>query len=364
MHLWKKDTRLLLATLFGDAWLMDIFSRFHNNGSTVLKLGETTSPRVIVVGCPDYGNLGDQAIAFAERYFIERSTGVAPTMLYGPLEQYWDFLKKEVKADDVICLQGGGNMGTLYESYENERLAMIERFKRNRIVLFPQTISYGSTAHERRYIKHLRRIYESHPDLHLVARERMSLERMNALFPNANIRLTPDIVLSLSPFVDTEPVEREGLCLCLRADKERRLRKDIAEVLVDAADGRFGASFRTDTMHPSNYLSPEEGELAVRAKIAELSRAKLVVTDRIHGMIFCALSGTPCIALDNSNGKVGMEYEWLRGLSYMRFARDADEAAKLLNSDDIKPGAFPSNDFFPLFDSLSETISGGFHGKI
>ena len=143
-----------------------------------------------------------------------------------------------------------------------------------------------------------------HPNLHLAARERMSLERMNKLFPKADALLTPDIVLSLPPIEPSVPIQRHSLCLCLRADKERRIGPDVASAFARAAGNRFGEVFSTDTMHPSNFLSPEEGEAAVYDKIAELAQARLVVTDRIHGMIFCALSGTPCIALDNSNGKV------------------------------------------------------------
>lgn len=355
-HYIKKDIRLALASLLGDARLLDISSQHRNDANVVIDRKRSTS-RVHIIGCPDYGNLGDHAIALAERRFIESRIGLEPNMFYGPISLYWDILNHEIQEGDVICLQGGGNMGTLYESYENERLSIIDRFNRNRIVLFPQTISYGYSAHERRYIKHVSKVYERHPDLHLVARERMSLERMRALFPSADITLTPDIVLSLLSFDGMDGVEREGLCLCLRTDKERKLHEGVAEAFTDAAHGRFGAPFRTDTMHSSDMLSPGEGETAVVEKIIELSKAKLVVTDRIHGMIFCALSGTPCISLDNSNGKVGQEYEWLKHLPYMRFARSVDEAINMLKVDAPEPGRFPSEDFSPLFDPLTEALS-------
>lgn len=352
----KRSACLALSSVFGDAAIADIAARRQANESLPLSASDCRGGRsVYVIGCPDYGNLGDQAIAYAERAFL-LSLGINPVMLYGPLSRYWGWLGSNVRNDDLICLQGGGNMGTLYEGYENERLAVIDRFRENRIVAFPQTISYGESKYENAYMRHVEKVYNSHLDLHLVARERMSFERMRRLFPKADVLLTPDIVLSLPAFEDVDPAGREGLCLCLRADKERRLSSDASKRFMDAAGGRFGDVVMTDTMHPRDALSPREGEAAVREKVVELSRARLVVTDRIHGMIFCALSGTPCIALDNSNGKVGQEYAWLEGLPYVRFAGNVDEAVEMLHKPAPEPGAFPAERYAPLFDSLRGII--------
>lgn len=352
----KQNMRLVLANCLGEARLTEIKSRIHVVDRAAASIPDSTR-RLIVIGCPDYDNLGDHAIALAQRLFIESRFGVVPTMLYGPLERYWETLQQAVRPDDVLCLQGGGNMGTMYEIYENERLAVIDRFRDNKIVVFPQTISYGESKYERLYMRHVAKTYNSHPDLHLVARERMSFDRMKRLFPKVDILFTPDIVLSLPAFEDADAAEREGLCLCLRADKERRIDSGVAGILAQKAGDKFGTVFSTDTMHPRIFLSPEEGEAAVRGKISELSRARLVVTDRIHGMIFCALSGTPCIALNNSNGKVGMEYEWLRQIPYIRFAESPEEAASMFDEETPEPGRFPSEDFTALFDSLADVLA-------
>lgn len=352
----KQNLRLALACCLGEARLVEMKHRVRGVDDLFVSMPDAPG-RLIVIGCPDYGNLGDHAIALAQRKFIELKIDAVPAMLYGPLDRYWEALQQNVRPGDVLCLQGGGNMGTLYEIYENERLAVIDRFRENRIVAFPQTISYGESRYERRYMRHVAKVYNSHPDLHLVAREHMSFERMERLFPEADVLITPDIVLSLPAFEDVNPTGREGLYLCLRTDKERRIGSDVVSALVKAAGDRFGPVFSTDTMHSDDYLSPREGEAAVRDKISELARARLVVTDRIHGMIFCALSGTPCIALDNSTGKVGMEYEWLKEVPYIRFAQSVEEAVSMLDEEIPRPGRFPSGDFTPLFDPLAEVLA-------
>ena len=52
-------------------------------------------------------------------------------------------------------------------------------------------------------------------------------------------------------------------------------------------------------------------------KLLEFSRAKLIITDRLHGMIFAALAETPCIALDNLSKKVSGVYQWISYLDYI-----------------------------------------------
>ena len=39
-------------------------------------------------------------------------------------------------------------------------------------------------------------------------------------------------------------------------------------------------------------------------KFKDFQKSELVITDRLHGMVFCAISGTPCIVFGNYNQKV------------------------------------------------------------
>ena len=77
----------------------------------------------------------------------------------------------------------------------------------------------------------------------------------------------------------------------------------------------------------------EVREFEVERKFDEFRRARLVITDRLHGMIFAAITGTPCIALNNSSGKVeGVWSLWLRHLDYVKFVREAAEIPALLDA--------------------------------
>lgn len=73
----------------------------------------------------------------------------------------------------------------------------------------------------------------------------------------------------------------------------------------------------------------EKREEKVQAKLEEFSNAKLVITDRLHGMVFSALAGTPCIAIDNVSKKVSGVYNWISYLDYIKVVESED----LINED-------------------------------
>ena len=64
-------------------------------------------------------------------------------------------------------------------------------------------------------------------------------------------------------------------------------------------------------------------------------KAKVVITDRLHGMIFAAITSTPCIALGNYNHKIKSCSETLEHLGYIKYVdnvEDIEENIKYLMS--------------------------------
>lgn len=58
--------------------------------------------------------------------------------------------------------------------------------------------------------------------------------------------------------------------------------------------------------------------------------SKVVITDRLHGMIFCAITKTPCVVLPNSNHKIsGTYYNWLSELEFIQFVEEFEETTVL-----------------------------------
>ena len=84
--------------------------------------------RVFFLDAPAYGNIGDQAIAFAMETLM---ADVLPE--YQQIEITEDqlvstinWLRKTIQKNDIICLTGGGNMGALYPRYEFARRLVLK----------------------------------------------------------------------------------------------------------------------------------------------------------------------------------------------------------------------------------------------
>ena len=92
-------------------------------------------------------------------------------------------------------------------------------------------------------------------------------------------------------------------------------------------------------------------------KLRSFAAARLVVTDRLHGMIFSAITGTPCVVLSNYNHKVRGTYEWISYLPYIKFAGSAEEAAgylpELLSMQDC---VYDSGPLEPYFQELAQAV--------
>ena len=86
----------------------------------------------------------------------------------------------------------------------------------------------------------------------------------------------------------------------------------------------------TDTYVP--YSIPYESERKeVQNKLLEISHAKLVITDRLHGMIYSVITGTPVIAMDNISGKVGQAYtQWLVDFNFVKFVSSLEQVKELV----------------------------------
>ena len=48
----------------------------------------------------------------------------------------------------------------------------------------------------------------------------------------------------------------------------------------------------------------KDRKIQIELKLKEFCSAELVVTDSLHAMIFCAITGTPCIVLNSKSPKL------------------------------------------------------------
>lgn len=258
----------------------------------------------------DYGNLGDVAITYAQTKFLEsHGYQVIEIPISQTAQGIW-WVNKHIQKQDIITLIGGGNMGDLYDQIEFLRQLVVKQFPNHKIISFPQTFDFSSTANGKRQLNTAKRVYNAHKNLTIVSREQTSYDLMRTNFPKCKVIITPDIVLSLDNVV--KPVARQGVVICLRDDHEKSMDAAITEHTIDCLEHTFDQLIYRDTHIAENNLSIETRINALNDIWQTFSQAELVVTDRLHGMIFAYITRTPCIVFQNNNHKIRGTYDWIK----------------------------------------------------
>ena len=175
---------------------------------------------IFLIGTPHHGNLGDQAIVYAENKILEDNfkDHTIIEITTSDLNNHLKSLKMNVKKGDVFALHGGGNLGDEYYWEEEGRRTIIAGFKDNKIIMFPQSIYFKNDENGKKEFEKTKLIYNQHKNLTMIAREETSYKVMKEAFPSNNVILTPDIVMYLNKSFPR--YERKGALLSLRKDRE------------------------------------------------------------------------------------------------------------------------------------------------
>ena len=276
----------------------------------------------ILLDTPIHGNLGDHAIALAEKVWIKNEMPQEKCMeipgeIYDKIgieliKQYIE--KKKIK---YIFFHGGGNLGTLWMDDENRFRQLLCTIRDIPIIVFPQTVFFEDTKQGKNVLSESKRIYTSNNSLFMTVREGKSYRFVKKEFPNINLFLCPDMALSLER--KNKTIQRKGILLCFRTDKESVLNNSIKTEVIEKIKNIFvGQEIHiTNTDLGVNRIGTIERKILVNQKLMEFGKSKIVVTDRLHGMIFAAITSTPCIAFDNKSQKVSAAYQWIKDLPYI-----------------------------------------------
>ena len=273
---------------------------------------------VFIMLAANYDNLGDIAITQTQEKFLKnclKDTNIQIIKI--PVEdtcKVYLSMKKNIKQDSIITLIGGGNNGDLYEFVEKRRRFILKKFKNNKIISFPQTVYYTNTKQGKKYFKEFKKICNNCSNLTLIARERKSYDFYKKNFIHNNILLTPDIVLYNEI---NNNIKREGASLVFRKDKEKLINIDVENKIEHILDKMKLNYSYNDTCGINDEIIDAT---VLDNYLLTIGSKKLVITDRLHGMIFSYITKTPCIVFDNNNGKIKNTFDlWLKKQNYIEF---------------------------------------------
>ena len=359
----KKTIKLILNFLckhslcFQKLKLLRNYNHYYKKQKQNLPLVKIHSERGIVyVLAPSYSNLGDIAIFVKSLEFLRKyATLPIKAVLYSrQCVNKKNLLSLPLNDDDLIIIQGGGNMGAFYSSEEYLRQNIVKWFPKNRIISMPQTVYFGDK--KKNYILwRAKKIYSSHKNLTIFARDVPSLDFCKQNF-KCDVRICPDMVLSALPkrFLDYQ--KNKKVLLCFRKDIESKIENAFVKNIENYL-GENGFSFEcwdTDDLSGRNIENKEE---KIQQVLEYFNQFQFVVTDRYHGTILSYISKTPCIGLDNSYGKVRNGFVWFKDCNYMFYATSFKNVIKAVVEIQNLESFEINNDLLSRFDILKQVLN-------
>lgn len=280
-----------------------------------------------ILGAPRYGNLGDLALLEGERTFIKK---------YFPnyrvrevtLEELY-LIKKHIKAEksnNIFAIQAGGNIGSLYPGIHLIQEKTLNLIKSKNLMIFPQTFYYDTSQNlGKKLLKDSKKLY-SKKDIQVFVRDYVSYEVVRNAIQCKNVNLVPDIALMLNGEGYSESIEnRRGAFLCLRNDSERTLSNKELDSILIILEKIFESEIEEGDTHRYNDNIKDNTFEYVKPLLKKIGSKKLMLTDRLHGMVFAAITSTPCIVITSKSPKVKGVYNWIKELPYIKLVDDISE---------------------------------------
>lgn len=128
------------------------------------------------------------------------------------------YLNSTIGPNDVVYLHGGGNFGDLYRTEMDLRDYILKHFahRRNKLILFPQTINYRNESFLRADLPFFSAVARN---LTIMVRSRESFEFARKTFTDNTVMLVPDMAFMIGPIEPLRPPQVDVLVM-RRVDKE------------------------------------------------------------------------------------------------------------------------------------------------
>ena len=272
---------------------------------------------------PTVHSIGDHAQMLAiEKWFTKvypdydvvkyhRST---PMILYP--------MKRFMKPKDLIFIHSSGDFGDFYGTWHKTRKQIIASFPNNLIIQLPVTVHYinkGNLFEDTEFFK-------DRKNLLIMCRDPASYQIVKDNF-DCHSMLVSDFVYSLKPKLTNH--NRKGAMVVLREDQETNFNSDFLmrfrankfpryirgvarainypyrkfkrfgfiRKIKDEYRSKYGTVVFEDVQVSNEDITDEKRERIVSEVLEYYQRFELVVTDRLHGMIFSELTNTSCLTI-------------------------------------------------------------------
>lgn len=317
--------------------LINILRKRRILNSIWFKEMESNNKKIIHIGTPEHGNLGDHMIAIAgNKFFIDNYPDYKLyEITLNEYEAIKEELKSKIKEEDIICFIGGGHFGNLYLHHEIRRREIVENYSKNKIIFLPATLTFEGECGKKE-LRKSKEVYNKHYDITIMCREEESFKFAKQNFNN-KIMLVPDMVNYLEGDNKKEYKIKQDVLFLLRKDKEKISNNNIFQDLKKNLSKENITFLDSDTHLGNETVGKGFREIYTTNLLKDIGQSKVIVTDRLHGMILGIISKKPVIAFNSLDGKVKKSYEtWYKEYKNVDFSEGhntVDLVKKLLNAE-------------------------------
>jgi exopolysaccharide biosynthesis predicted pyruvyltransferase EpsI len=212
--------------------------------------------------------------------------------------------------DEIILIQGGGNIGELYKNGTYLLKTILHNNKKNRIIVAPQSYFFKSRGSIFSLF-----FRKNHSKILLFCREKYSYDLLQSLnLPkNVSIFLSPCTAFYLAES-DFQKLPNLINLFCFRNDCEKRLSVGFTNSLIKSI--KISAIVKDIASHP--YTENNFSEYLYSIQIS-----KRVFTDRLHVAILAAVLKKEVVLFANSYWKNKGVYEYtLKEFQNVQFVED------------------------------------------
>ncbi len=336
--------------------LKKLIEWFMNLG-TFFKLIFFKGDKVLLLLSPQYVNYGDHAIAHSSLMYLKKNFPDKKVFeISVNFYEYWkQFLKSHISRNDILIISGGGFLGDIWPEFQKNTDEILRTYTENQIVIFPQTIFFQ----DEKAMSDSKKYFLNHKYLYICLREKNSYDFVTQQWlPEKKdyTYLVSDMVLGLS--YPKKKNMKKNAVLCFRNDKEQVLDADTKKKISEFLNKKGYKTKKISMTREHCEFPAFARSFFLNKKISQYSEASLVITDRLHGMIFAIITSTPCLAFDNTSHKVQGVFNRLRDIDYVLFA-DKDSIEQqleyLMNISNVEYSTKNFNeDSKPLWDLLNK----------
>ena len=266
-------------------------------------------PCVFLFGVPFHSNLGDQAQTYCILNWIETylpKYQVCITMLTTATPARIRMIRKCFRKGDILLCHSGYHLTDLYHEKDvYEKIAKL--FPEETLRILPQTIYFREKAHADECAE----VFNANGKCIMLCRDAYSYETAQTLFAGCRTHLYPDIVTSqIGVFPVDVSSERDGVLFCMRNDKEALYSKEQIMELRRKVEEHYVTRLSDTTIDVSARAIAQNRRRILAETFADMSKSRVVVTDRYHGTIFSLVSNTPVIVVNSTDHKLSSGVKW------------------------------------------------------